>query len=68
MVRLGSTYNGYYDYRSEGSGALDFAGDNVWAAGNWGIKDGRGDAFRITLPTNWFSPDQVKPANRRILN
>jgi len=55
VVRLGSAYNGYYDYRSEGSGALDFAGDNVWATGNWGIKDGRGDAFRITLPTNWFS-------------
>ena len=55
VVRLGSTYNGYYDYRSEGSGALDFAGDNVWTTGNWGIKDGRGDAFRITLPTNWVS-------------
>jgi hypothetical protein len=53
VVRLGSAYNGYYDYRSEGSGALDFAGDNVWATGNWGIKDGRGDVFRITLPVGW---------------
>lgn len=55
LVRFGSSYNGYYDYRSEGSGALDFSGDNIWATGNWGFKDGRGDVFRVALPTNWFS-------------
>ncbi|HYR25850.1 MAG TPA: hypothetical protein VEQ09_08465, partial [Aquabacterium sp.] len=55
LVRFGTSYNGYYDYRSEGSGALDFSGDNIWATGNWGFKDGRGDVFRVTLPTNWFS-------------
>ena len=55
VVRLGTSYNAYYDYRSEGSGALDFAGDRIFATANWGFKDGRGDAFRIQLPTNWFS-------------
>lgn len=55
IVRLGSSYNAYYDYRSEGSGALDFAGSNVWATANWGFKDGRGDVFRVTLPSNWMS-------------
>jgi hypothetical protein len=54
VVRLGSSYNTYYDYRSEGSGALDFKGENVWTTGNWGFKDGRGDVFRISLPSNWF--------------
>lgn len=54
VVRLGSTYNAYYNYRSEGSGALDFAGDTVWATGNWGFTDGRGDAFKISLPSGWF--------------
>ncbi len=55
VVRLGSSYNLYYDYRSEGSGALDFAGKNIWTTGNWGFKDGRGDVMRVTLPDNWFS-------------
>lgn len=56
VVRLGSTYNQYFDYRSEGSGALDFKGENIWATGNWGFVDGRGDAFKTTLPTNfWLS-------------
>jgi hypothetical protein len=54
VVRLGSTYNAYYDYRSEGSGALDFRGENVWTTGNWGLKDGRGDVFRISLPSQWY--------------
>jgi len=53
VVRLGSTFNAYYDYRSEGSGALDFRAENVWTTGNWGFKDGRGDAIRIQLPSNW---------------
>lgn len=55
LVRFGASYNAYYDYRSEGSGALDFNGDNIWATGNWGFTDGRGDVFRITLPSGWFS-------------
>ncbi len=55
IVRFGSTYNLYYDYRSEGSGALDFQGNNIWTTGNWGFKDGRGDAFKIALPTGWFN-------------
>ena len=46
VVRLGSSYNLYYDYRSEGSGALDFAGKNIWTTGNWGFKDGRGDVMQ----------------------
>ncbi|MDE2433117.1 MAG: hypothetical protein KGN37_09745 [Burkholderiales bacterium] len=55
VVRLGSSYNAYYDYRSEGSGALDYAGDNIWATANWGYKDGRGDAFKVSLPSGWFN-------------
>ena len=55
IVRFGASYNAKYDYRSEGSGALDFVGDNIWTTGNWGFVDGRGDAIRITLPTGWFS-------------
>jgi hypothetical protein len=45
----------YFDYRSEGSGALDFRGENIWTTGNWGFVDGRGDATRVALPSNWYS-------------
>jgi hypothetical protein len=55
VIRLGSTYNTYYDYRSEGSGALDFKGENIWTTANWGYTDGRGDVFRIKLPGTWSS-------------
>lgn len=55
VYRLGSTCNLYRDYRSEGSGALDFAGRNVWITGNWGFTDGRGDVFRIDLPARWHA-------------
>jgi PKD repeat protein len=55
IVRLGSSYNAYHDYRSEGSGALDFKGDTIWGTANWGITDGRGDVFRVSLPAAWFS-------------
>lgn len=54
VVRLGSTYNLYYDYRSEGSGALDTKATSVWATGNWGFSDGRGDVFRVELPAGWY--------------
>lgn len=54
IVRLGSTYNTTFDYRSEGSGALDFKGENIWTTANWGFTDGRGDVVRIALPTNLF--------------
>jgi hypothetical protein len=43
----------HYDYRSEGSGSLDFKGENVWTTGNWGYTDGRGDVFRVQLPALW---------------
>jgi hypothetical protein len=49
IFRLGSTYNLYYDYRSEGSGALDFAGNNLYTTGNWGFTDGRADVFRVAF-------------------
>lgn len=55
IVRLGSSYNLYYDYRSEGSGALDFSGNNIYVTGNWGFTDGRADAFKIALPTDWYT-------------
>jgi hypothetical protein len=55
IYRLGSTYNVHYDYRSEGSGSLDFKGENVWTTGNWGYTDGRGDVFRVQLPSGWYS-------------
>lgn len=55
LVRLGASYNAYRDYRSEGSGALDFAGNNIWATANWGFTDGRGDVFSVALPAGWFS-------------
>lgn len=55
IVRLGSTYNVALDYRSEGSGALDFKGENIWTTANWGVTDGRGDVVRIALPSNLFS-------------
>jgi hypothetical protein len=58
IFRLGSTYNLYYDYRSEGSGALDFAGNNLYTTGNWGFTDGRGDAFRVQLPSGWYAATQ----------
>jgi hypothetical protein len=51
---LGSAYNQYFDYRSEGSGALDFSGTHIWTTGNWGFVDGRGDAFKLALPSNWY--------------
>ncbi len=52
VIRLGSSYNQYFDYRSEGSGALDFSGANIFATANWGFTDGRGDATRIALPAS----------------
>jgi hypothetical protein len=55
VVRFGSSYNTHYDYRSEGSGALDFRGENIWTTGNWGFVDGRGDVTRVALPSNWYS-------------
>jgi hypothetical protein len=55
VFRLGSTYNLYYDYRSEGSGALDFSANNLYTTANWGFTDGRGDAFRVQLPANWYA-------------
>ena len=54
VVRLGSTLNQYHDYRSEGSGALDFRAENIWTTANWGFTDGRGDVFRIKLPADWW--------------
>lgn len=53
VVRLSSSSNVYYDYRSEGSGALDFKGENIWSTANWGYRDGRGDVMRVQLPTDW---------------
>jgi len=58
VVRLGSTYNQYYDYRSEGSGSLDFKGENIWATGNWGFTDGRGDVIRLQLQDVFKREDQ----------
>jgi hypothetical protein len=58
VFRLGSTYNLYYDYRSEGSGALDFSANNLYTTANWGFTDGRGDAFRVQLPANWYAATQ----------
>jgi hypothetical protein len=53
VFRLGSSYNLHFDYRSEGSGALDFAGNNIWVTANWGFSDGRGDVFRVQFPQSW---------------
>jgi hypothetical protein len=55
VVRLGSTCNLAYDYRSEGSGALSFDATSLWATANWGYTDGRGDTLRIQLPPNLWS-------------
>jgi hypothetical protein len=55
VVRLGSTYNLAWDYRSEGSGALSFDGGTIWATANWGYTDGRGDTLRIQLPPNLWA-------------
>ncbi len=54
IVRMSSSSNVYYDYRSEGSGALDFKGENIWATANWGYRDGRGDVLRVQLPQGWM--------------
>ncbi len=51
VIRLGSSYNQYYDYRSEGSGALDISGNYIYATANWGFTDGRGDATQIAIPS-----------------
>jgi hypothetical protein len=55
VVRLGSSYNLHHDYRSEGSGALDFQAQHIWSTANWGIPDGRGDAFQVSVPPAAFS-------------
>jgi hypothetical protein len=55
VVRLGSTYNTAYDYRSEGSGALSFDATSIWATANWAHVDGRGDTLRIQLPPNLWA-------------
>jgi len=55
FVRLGSSLNDYYDYRSEGSGALSFNGNSIYSTGNWGFTDGRGDVVRTDLPPDLFS-------------
>ncbi|HEX7640360.1 MAG TPA: hypothetical protein VF457_18355, partial [Burkholderiaceae bacterium] len=55
IVRFGSTYNVHFDYRSEGSGSLDFRGEGVWTTANWGYSDGRGDVFRVQLPVDWYA-------------
>lgn len=59
VVRLGSSYNVHHDYRSEGSGALDFKAEHIWSTANWGLRDGgdgRGDAFQVTVPPAAFPP------------
>jgi hypothetical protein len=55
FLRLGSSINLWYDYRSEGSGALGFKSDTIWSTGNWGFTDGRAEVVRIDLPSNLFS-------------
>jgi hypothetical protein len=63
IVRLGSTYNTTFDYRSEGSGALSFDARTIWATANWVGSDigsftapmTRGDVLRIQLPPNLWS-------------
>lgn len=55
IMRFGSSFNDHYDYRSEGSGALDFRGNKIWSTANWGFLDGRGDAISLELPSDWFT-------------
>ncbi|MEY4750857.1 MAG: hypothetical protein RIQ60_3071 [Pseudomonadota bacterium] len=63
FIRLGSTYNTTFDYRSEGSGALSFDGKTIWATANWVGSDistfptllTRGDVLRVQLPPNLWS-------------
>lgn len=55
VVRLGSTYNRYYDYRSEAAAALDWHGNALWSTANWGYTDGRGDVFQLRLPSHWWT-------------
>ncbi len=54
VVRMGSTYNMHHDYHSEGHGGMDFTGDSFYLTANWGHKDGRGEAIRITPPKGWW--------------
>ena len=52
--RINPSYNVYYDYRSEGSGALSVDGKSLWSTANWGYIDGRAEVFSVGLPDDWY--------------
>ncbi|MDQ1283668.1 MAG: hypothetical protein QG620_16 [Patescibacteria group bacterium] len=55
--RVTPSWNTTYDYRSEGSGALDFQGNNIWMTANWnsGVSANKNEAFSVELPEDWYS-------------
>ena len=63
------SWNTFYDYRSEGSGALDYQGNNIWMTANWNSSSflNKNEAFSVSLPTDWYqylsgAPDTTPPA------
>lgn len=57
LWRIASTYNTHFDYRSEGSGALNFTGDEIWTSANWGTDNtatGSEEVYSIGMPSNWY--------------
>ncbi|MEI7890560.1 MAG: hypothetical protein WCI36_01190 [bacterium] len=66
--RVSPTFNTTYDYRSEGSGALNFDGTQVWVTANFGLPkiSNANEVYSVFLPENWHDvltgADVVAPA------
>lgn len=55
--RIAPSYNVRWDYRSEGSGALNFAGTEIWTTANYGlpVESNANEVYSVALPTDWYS-------------
>jgi len=53
--RISPSWNIHGDYRSEGSGALNFNATEIWTTGNFGtpISSHLNEVYSIGLPDNW---------------
>jgi hypothetical protein len=55
LWRVSPSYNTHYDYRSEGSGALNFNATSIFGSANWGFVDDREEPYQIGLPNDWWN-------------
>lgn len=55
--RIAPSYNVHWDYRSEGSGALNFSGTEIWTTANYGlpVESNANEVYSVALPSDWYS-------------